>query len=101
MARGFGRRVTPHDFQMLRQYEAFGRVVTDEGISQPFSLGTLPPSRPSANVEQIRQLSREKYGRPVEQVIKDMRAKRKGNERPTHERPRDTAGHWQSAESLA
>lgn len=94
MAREFGTLVTPHDFQNLRQYEAFARVVTSEGVSQPLSLRTLPPTRPSADVELIRRISREKYGRPVEQVIRDMRERRKGKQRPQSERPRETGEGW-------
>lgn len=89
MAREFGSLVTPHDFQMLRQFEAFARVVTDEGVSQPFSLRTYPPSAPTNYANHIIELSRAKYGRPVEDVIQDMRTRRsapdiaKKSRRPT------------------
>lgn len=80
MAREFGALVSPNDFQMLRQYEAFARVVTDEGISQPFSLRTLPPSRPTGHAKEILAMSRAKYGRPVDEVIHDMRTRRSSPE---------------------
>lgn len=96
LAREFGPLVTPNDFQMLRQYEAFARVVTDsEGISQPFSLGTNPPSRPTGKSDQIIRLSRQKYGRPVEQVIHDMRARRSAPEiARKSRRPRISGEDW-------
>lgn len=96
LAREFGPLVTPNDFQMLRQYEAFARVVTDtEGVSQPFSVATNPPSRPTGRTEQIIELSRSKYGRPVEQVIHDMRARRSAPEiARKSRRPRISGEHW-------
>lgn len=76
LAKEFGSLLTPHDLQNLREYEAYARVMTSEGASQPFSMATYPPSPRTANVEAIINRSRIKYGRPVEQVIQDMRTRR-------------------------
>lgn len=79
MARELGPLVKQTDLQNLKKYEAYAQVVTDEeGVSQPFSMRTYAPTEAKANVEAIRLASRQKYGRPVEQVIEEMRARRRG-----------------------
>lgn len=97
MAREFGSNaLSVNDFQNLRQYEAYSRVVTDEGVSQPFSMRALPPSKPTADVSYIRRLSRERYGRERLQVISDMQERRQIAEEATgrRSRPKISGEDW-------
>lgn len=96
MAREFGALVSPHDFQSLRQYEAIAKVVTDEGVSQPFSMKTYPPTQPTADVAWLREESRRKYGKPVDQVRQEIKARRRGPERApqTRQRPKISGEGW-------
>lgn len=96
MAREYGSLVTPHDFQALRAYEAMAQVMSSEGSSQPFSMQTFPASRRSANVDALRIASRQQYGRPVDQVIQEMRDRRKGPEGPAKRvRPPISGADWE------
>lgn len=100
MAREFGSTaLSVNDFQNLRQYEAYSRVVTDEGISQPFSMRALPPSKPTADVGRIRHMSRETYGRSRSQVIRDMQERRQGGpgkrNKPESNGPEVVGGVWE------
>ena len=91
MAREFGNLVTPHDFQALRQYEVIAKVVTDEGVSQPFSMKTYPPSPAEADVQWLRNQSRQRYARPAEEVTRGIKQRRRSPDKdqaPKRRRPR-------------
>lgn len=98
MAREFGSNaLTVNDFQNLRQYEAYSRVVTDEGVSQPFSMRALPPSKPTANVGSILGMSRSIYGRERYEVIRAMQERRQGSgesNNPESDGPEVVGGAW-------
>ena len=72
MTREFGRSVTDSDFISLGAHEAICRVATDEGTSPPLTLVTKPPSRYSGNAKQVIARSRAEYGRPIEDVLKNI-----------------------------
>jgi len=95
-AREFGSLVSPNDFQNLRQFEVLARVVTDEGVSHPLSARTNSPRPMTGKTQLIRSLSRDKYGRPVDQVMRDMRDRRKPPESATgtNRRPPISGEGW-------
>jgi hypothetical protein len=62
----------PSDFENLERYRAYGQVAL-AGATQPWVSGvTLPPSPRLSNPERIKQLSRQAYGTPINQVESDF-----------------------------
>lgn len=76
MASEFGRNVTPEDFMNLQHREAIARVATSSGVSHPFTMRTKNVSKPTSNPRYIREISRSKYGRPVEVVEQSIEVRR-------------------------
>lgn len=72
MARAFGKSVDETDFLHLGAHEALVRVATDEGISPPVSIQTKDLPKPTGYANYIIQRSRQTYGTPVEDVLKEM-----------------------------
>jgi hypothetical protein len=66
-ARGHGE-VTPEDFTALGTYEVYASLLAD-GNATPYALATTRPPMPAtSDAEQIRRISRERYGRPLSEV---------------------------------
>jgi hypothetical protein len=61
-------RLEPTDFQRLRRYEAYAQLVAGGEVTDFASLRTLPLPAPSSDPQLVRELSRRRYGRPVEDV---------------------------------
>jgi type IV secretory pathway TraG/TraD family ATPase VirD4 len=82
MAAEFGSQVRMEDFMNLRHREAISRVTTSTGVSAPFTMRTRNLSKPTSNPRYIRELSRSKYGRPVEIVEQSIEVRRQGTKKP-------------------
>lgn len=90
-ARQFGRSVSEDDFLNLGRFEVLMRLATDEGVSAPLSGVTLPPGDPTGFAGEVRQLSRERYGRPRPEVEAEIRARKEGRKKPSTQAPPATA----------
>lgn len=94
MAAELGSLVKPEDLLNLGKREAIARVATPSGVSQPFTMRTKDISTPSSNARYIRNLSRQKYGRPVDEVEKAIEQRRKGTPTKASERPVIGVRQW-------
>ena len=74
MARLSGDLLRPVDFQRLRRYEAHTQLVVDGEVADFASLRTLPLPPPSTDPQAVREVSRRRYGRPVDEVEAKIRA---------------------------
>jgi hypothetical protein len=81
-ARQFGRSVSEEDFLNLSRYEVLMRLATEDGVSAPLSGVTLPPSDPTGFADEVRRLSRDRYGRPRAEVEAEIRRRRSGRVEP-------------------
>ena len=88
MAREFGPSVSPDDFMSLGAYEAIVRVATGDGVSPPLTMATSAPAPGTGQANYVRELSRNTYGRPLDQVKTEGAARRSAPERPTGRKPR-------------
>jgi Type IV secretion-system coupling protein DNA-binding domain/TraM recognition site of TraD and TraG len=68
MARLAGDDLTPNDFQRLRRFEAYAQLVVGGEVARFASLRTLPLPPGISEPQAIRDRSRQRYGRPVEDV---------------------------------
>lgn len=73
MARFAGDELGPNDFQRLPRFEAYAQLVAGGEITTFASLRTLPLPAPSSECSDIRWRSRERYGRPVQEVEAEIR----------------------------
>lgn len=73
MARFSGGQLEPNDFQRLARYEAYAQLVVGGEVVDFASLRTLPLPAAGADPLMIRQLSREAYGRPADEVEAEIR----------------------------
>lgn len=73
MARFAGRMLEPRDFQQLRRYEAYAQLVVSGEVTEPASIRTLPLPPQSSDPQTIRESSRRRYGRPVDEVEAEIR----------------------------
>ena len=74
MARFAGDLLRPVDFQRLRRYEAYAQLMVDGEVADFASLRTLPLPPPSTEAQAVREASRRRYGRPVDEVEAEIRA---------------------------
>jgi hypothetical protein len=72
MAREFGSQLTADDFIHLGKYEAVARVVTGDGVSQPFTLATNEPAKGYGRTAQVKAVSRDAHGRSAGEVEHDI-----------------------------
>ena len=74
MASQFAGGLQPQDLIALPKFHAYARLLVDGMPSKPFSLQTLPPTKPQKQerAEIIRRTSRRRYSRPVEDVLKKL-----------------------------
>ncbi|MGV9340592.1 type IV secretory system conjugative DNA transfer family protein [Streptomyces sp. NPDC003688] len=96
-ARRYGRSVTEDDFMNQQQFEVLMRLATSEGVSSPVTGITLPPSEPTGFTDKVRELSRNRYARPVAEVEKEI-AERRGtrveSKKPTKKKRRFGGKGW-------
>ena len=71
-----GGDLMPKDLLTLPRYQAYARLLIHGQPSRPFTLRTLPPPSPSPRHEHrslaIRRYCRQRYGRPVEKVEREV-----------------------------
>lgn len=77
----FGDSVKQEDFTRIGRYQAITRVATPSGVSQPFTMTTSEPAKGTGMARQVVEQSRQRYGRPKQEVRAAMTARRKGAER--------------------
>lgn len=87
-----GKMATAEDLQTLPRYTTLSTIATDSGTSPPVTVGTFPEPRDTGNAQKARQLSRERYGRPYEQVDRDIMDRRPGTEGHQRRRPPRISG---------
>ena len=73
MAKLAGDKLEPSDFQRLRRYEAYAQIVSGGEITDFASIRTLPLPHARVDPQEVRELSRQRYGRPVEQLEAEIR----------------------------
>ncbi len=85
----FGEEVLPSDLVSISKYNAYMRLLIDGMPTKTFSLATLPPpeiENEEDHLEKIRNVSRERYSRPVSVVTDKIKrwsssfSKRDGDE---------------------
>jgi hypothetical protein len=60
--------LAPEDFTALGQYQVYASLFA-HGTVTPYASGiTLPPSKPTSDPLQVKRLSRERYGRPLDEI---------------------------------
>jgi hypothetical protein len=85
------------DFTSLQNYEAIAQVLTPIGTSSPVSLRTAAPSRPSGAARTVVNLSRQKYGRDVRAVQRDMETRHIPDPASKGRRPKIGGSGWGAA----
>jgi hypothetical protein len=75
-AREFGTSVSAEDFMTLGRYEVLCRFATEEGVSAPVSGETLPPTPPTGLGREVRDQSRQRYGRTKADIRADIVSRR-------------------------
>ena len=78
LAREFGPDVEPADLQALGPYEAVLAAAAGDRVCPPATLSTLPLGPQSKHGPAARALSRQTYGRPIEEVETDLRERHRG-----------------------
>ena len=73
MARLSGGRLEAQDFQRLPRFEAYAQLVAGGEVTEFASLRTKPLPTASTNAEDVRTASRNRYGRPVDDVEREIR----------------------------
>jgi hypothetical protein len=73
MARFGGELLRPIDFQRLRRYQAYVQLVLDGEVTDFASARTLPLPPASSDPLAVREVSRRRYGRPVDEVETEIR----------------------------
>lgn len=73
IARFSGGQLEPSDFQRLPRYAAYAQLVVGGEVADFASLRTLPLPPVCSDPLTIRRLSRERYGRPVDEVEAEIR----------------------------
>jgi hypothetical protein len=88
------RDLEAEDFQRLGRYEVYLRLVAGGEVTGFASGRTLPPQAPTSDPVQVRAASRERYGRPIEEVEAEIRQLIEGerdDQGPLGKRPRRSA----------
>jgi hypothetical protein len=93
MVREFGAHLEPEDFMHLGKYEALARVATGEGIAAPFSFASAAPAPGTGMSRDIVKWSRQRYGRPLEQVEAELENRHRLDE-GEKQRQRPKIGGW-------
>lgn len=91
-----GGIVTVEDLKSLARYETMCSIATDTGTSPPVTVRAYPPPRNSGNAAKAIALSRAKYGRPLEDVTRDIDNRPGGHAEPAggKNRPRPPLSGW-------
>ncbi len=62
------------DLQSLGRFEAYGSLVGRGGVTPFASLRTLEPQKPTQSAAKLRQLSRRRYGRDIDEIESQLAA---------------------------
>jgi hypothetical protein len=73
IARFSGGLLQPADLQRLRRFDAYAQLVVGGEVTGFASLRTLPLPAASSEPRAIRELSRQRYGRPIAEVEAEIR----------------------------
>lgn len=79
LAREFAPHLDPSDLQGLGAFEGYAAVSTGATVSPPASIVTQPPPPSTGSANTVRQRSRERYGRDVQEVESELRARIEGS----------------------
>lgn len=90
----FGRTLNDTDFMSIRQYEAVAQVATSSGLTAPVTLKARPPLPMTGHAKLARDLSRKKYGRPIQQVEEEMKSRRRSESPASSKRPNIGIREW-------
>lgn len=71
MTRTFGP-LEEHDFQNFRQWEGAARVATTAGVSQPVTFKAVEPPKGHGTADEVIERSRQLFGRPIEDVYREI-----------------------------
>jgi hypothetical protein len=71
------------------------RIATADGVSQPVTGVSQPPSKGTGLAEQTKARSRERYGRPLAEVEAAIDARRQAAEAPPKKKPRLGGMTWE------
>jgi hypothetical protein len=74
MARLSGGQLEAQDFQRLPRFEAYAQLVAGGEVTEFASLRTEPLSPTSNGADTVREMSRNRYGRPVDEVEAEIRS---------------------------
>ena len=85
-AREFGGTVKPEDLMNLARHHAIARIATSEGSSAPVTIKTQLP-RVTGNKQKAIAFSRGEYGRPREDVEREINSRQAGRLEPKVEPP--------------
>jgi hypothetical protein len=58
----------PEDFTSLGQFQVYASLFARGAVTPYASGATLPPSAPSGDSQRVKQASRERYGRPLDEI---------------------------------
>lgn len=73
MSRLSGGLLDSTDFQRLQRYEAYAQLVVSGEVTRFASLRTLPQPAPTSDARALRAMSRDRFGRPIDQVEAEIR----------------------------
>jgi hypothetical protein len=88
----FGKTLDDSDFMRIRQYEAVAQIATSSGITAPVTIRSRPPMKSTGNALQVMQRSREKFGRPIAQVMEERDKRRTVTDVATTKKKRPSLG---------
>lgn len=73
MEKQFVPSVTARDLITVDNFKAYARLLSGGKTSRPFSLSTYPAEKTdAARISRLKQLSRERYGKPREEIEADI-----------------------------
>lgn len=73
MSRFTDGQLDAKDFQRLRRFEAYAQLMVGSEVTGYASLRTLPLAPAHRDSQDVRQLSRSRYGRPLSEVDEEIR----------------------------
>ncbi|MFH1111891.1 MAG: TraM recognition domain-containing protein, partial [Patescibacteria group bacterium] len=69
LAKEFAPVFNAYDLVNIEQYNAYVKLLVDNASTRPFNMKTLPPQPTDRNIaSKLKELSRQKYGRPKAEV---------------------------------
>ena len=82
-----GRLITEAEITGLRKFDAIARIATEHGPGDPVTFTAAPPFKPQGTAEWARKVSDATYGTPVEEVEKQIEARRRTAPEESEQRP--------------